>query len=160
MKPSEKTFFLEASLSGLAKWLRFMGIKTEISDRKITLEEIQRNKDKFFLITSQETAQILEKMNLNYLLLPRGELKTQLLYVIHKLDLSTNLTLNLCSLCGEKLIPVDKELFKEKIPPKVFEKYREYNYCPKCDKLYWQGDHIKRLKKKFKKLLSFTFQDS
>ncbi|MFN4131960.1 MAG: Mut7-C RNAse domain-containing protein [Caldimicrobium sp.] len=152
---NERTFYLESSLSGLAKWLRFMGLKVEIAKQKLGSEEILKNKDKFFLVTSPETAQFLEKRHLDYLLLPRGSLKTQLLFLIHRLNLPPKLSLDICTLCGERLISVKKEDFMERIPQKVKEKYSEFNYCPKCDKLYWEGDHVKRIKEKFKDLITF-----
>lgn len=151
-----KNFYLEASLSGLAKWLRFLGYKTEIASCKLTKEDILKNKDKFFLITSFETAEMLEKLQVDFLLLPRDSLKGQILTLLTKLNLKPELTLDICTLCGEKLISVNKEDFRERIPPKVWERYREFNYCPKCDKLYWEGDHIKRLRKRFRALLKLS----
>ncbi len=149
-----KTFYLEASLSGLGKWLRFLGYKVEMVSGRLTKEEILKNRNKFFLITSIETAEMLEKLQVDYLLLPRNSLKAQLLTLITKLNLKPRLTLDICTLCGSKLIPVKKEDFKDRIPPKVWERYSEFNYCPKCDKLYWEGDHIKRLKRRFKELIT------
>jgi uncharacterized protein with PIN domain len=152
----ERDFFLEASLSGLAKWLRFMGYRVSLAEKKITPEVISNNQDKFFLITSPETASLLERHHLSYLLLPRGSLKQQLFFLIHKLNLKSSLSLDICTLCGEKLISVKKEDFRERIPPKVWERYQDFNYCPKCDKLYWEGDHIKRLRKRFRALLKLS----
>jgi len=146
-------FFLEASLKGLSKWLRFLGYKTLVSEGKITREEILRHKDKIFLITSPVTAEILEKAGVKYLLLPRESLRSQLVVLVNKLNLNTELKLNICSICGEELILVNKEDFKDLIPPKAYQFYDEFNYCPRCKKIYWEGDHIKRLKERLKKLL-------
>lgn len=147
-------FFLEASLKGLSKWLRFFGYKTEICEDKIDKVKILKNKNKIFLITSPNTAELLEKAGVKYLLLPRESLKAQLTLIIHKLNLNTELKLNLCSICGEELISVKKEDFRNFIPPMVYQFYDEFNFCPKCKKLYWQGDHIKRLEKRLKKLIN------
>uniref|UniRef100_A0A7C4JS49 Mut7-C RNAse domain-containing protein n=1 Tax=Thermodesulfobacterium geofontis TaxID=1295609 RepID=A0A7C4JS49_9BACT len=146
-------FFLEAGLKGLNKWLRFFGYKTQVCENKIDKEIILKHKDKIFLITSPSTAKLLEKAGIKYLLLPRESLKAQLTILVHKLNLNTELKLNLCSICGEELISVKKEDFKEFIPPKVYQFYNEFNYCPKCKKLYWEGDHIKRLKERLKNLI-------
>jgi len=146
-------FFLEAGLKGLNKWLRFFGYKTQVCENKIDKEIILKHKDKIFLITSPSTAKLLEKAGIKYLLLPRESLKPQLTVLVHKLNLNTELKLNLCSICGEELISVKKEDFKELIPPKVYQFYNEFNYCPKCKKLYWEGDHIKKLKEKLKNLI-------
>ncbi len=146
-------FFLEAGLKGLSKWLRFFGYKTQICESKIDKKIVLKYKDKIFLITSPFTAKLLEKAGIKYLLLPRESLKAQLTILVHKLKLNTELKLNLCSICGEELVPAKKEDFKELIPPKVFQFYNEFNYCPKCKKLYWEGDHIKRLEERLKKLI-------
>jgi uncharacterized protein with PIN domain len=146
-------FFLEAGLKGLNKWLRFFGYKTQVCENKIDKEIILKHKDKIFLITSPSTAKLLEKVGVKYLLLPRESLKAQLTVLVHKLNLNTELKLNLCSICGEELISVKKEDFKELIPLKVYQFYNEFNYCPKCKKLYWEGDHIKRLKERLKNLI-------
>jgi len=146
-------FFLEASLKGLSKWLRFFGYKTLISEGKITREEILKHKDKIFLITSPATAETLEKAGVRYLLLPRDSLRSQLVVLVNKLNLNTELKLNICSICGEELIPVNKKDFKDLIPLKAYQFYDEFNYCSRCKKLYWKGDHIKRLKERLKKLL-------
>ncbi|QER42332.1 hypothetical protein F1847_06085 [Thermodesulfobacterium sp. TA1] len=147
-------FFLEESLKGLGKWLRFIGFQVIFCKGKITDQEILKHKDCFFLITSPETASKLEKAGVKFLLLPRENLKTQLKLCINRLNLTTDLQLNICTLCGTELIPVNKEDFKDLIPEKVYRFYNEFNYCPLCQKLYWEGDHIKRLKEKFKKLIS------
>jgi len=146
-------FFLEASLKGLNKWLRFLGYKTTICKNKITRKEILKHKNKIFLITSPITAEFLEKVGVKYLLLPRDSLKAQLKMLVNKLNLNTELKLNVCSLCGEELVSVKKEAFKDLIPPKVYQFYDEFNYCPQCKKLYWQGDHIKRLEERLKSLI-------
>lgn len=147
------SFYLEASLSGLAKWLRFLGYEATLEKGKITGDKIINNRDKIFLITSLVTAELLEKAGLRYLLLPRESLSAQLFFLIHKLGLKAELSLDICTICGERLLPVKKEEFKDRIPPKVWERYRDFNYCPRCDKLYWEGDHVKKIKSKFRKLI-------
>ncbi len=151
-------FFLEGSLKGLSKWLRFLGYKTVVCEHRITKEEIIKHKNKFFLVTSKETANILEKTGINYLLLPNENIKTQLFLVINKLNLNLELKLNICTVCGEELIPIKKEDFKDKIPPRVYERFDEYNFCPKCKRIYWEGDHIQRLKQKFSAMMSLISQ--
>ncbi len=147
-------FFVEGSLKGLNKWLRFLGYKTRLCEKKITSEIVFENKDKIFLITSPETAKICEKIGVIYLVLPREDLNAQIQVLINKLNLKLQLKLDICSICGTELIPIKKEDFKDLIPPKVYKFYNEFNYCPNCKKIYWEGDHIKRLKKKFKDIIS------
>ena len=154
LSSQDLVFYLESSLKGLAKWLRFLGYKVEIAQGKIDLKVILENREKFFLITSEETARVLEKAGANFLLLPRNNLKAQIKRLLSKLNLNPELKLDICTLCGVSLIPINKEDYKEKIPLKVYELYNEYNLCPSCGKIYWEGDHVKRIKKKWRELIS------
>jgi len=153
--PSRKlVFFLESSLRGLAKWLRFLGYKAEIAQQRIDLKTILENREKFFLITSEETARVIEKAGADFLLLPRGNLKAQIKRLLNKLNLDPELKLDICTICGVNLIPVNKEVYKEKIPPKAYELYNEFNLCPSCERVYWEGDHVQRIKEKWKNITS------
>ncbi len=147
-------FYLESSLRGLAKWLRFLGYKAEIAQGRIDLKRILENREKFFLITSEETARVLEKSGADFLLLPRNNLKAQVKRLLNKLNLDPELKLDICTLCGVSLISINKEDYKEKIPPKAYELYNEFNLCPSCGRVYWEGDHVKRIKKKWRELIS------
>ncbi|NAZ30896.1 MAG: hypothetical protein GU354_06980 [Caldimicrobium sp.] len=147
-------FYLESSLRGLAKWLRFLGYKAEIAQHRIDLKTILENREKFFLITSEETARVLEKAGADFLLLPRDNLKAQIKRLLNKLNLDPELKLDICTICGVDLIPVNKEDYKEKIPPKAYELYNEFNLCPSCGRVYWEGDHVQRIKEKWKELTS------
>jgi len=147
-------FYLESSLRGLAKWLRFLGYKAEIAQHRIELKTVLENREKFFLITSEETARMLENAGAEFLLLPRDNLKAQIKRLLNKLNLDPELKLDICTICGVNLIPVNKEDHKEKIPPKAYELYDEFNLCPSCGRIYWEGDHVQRIKEKWKNLIS------
>ena len=147
-------FYLEASLHNLAKWLRFFGYKAWICEKKLNLEEILKHRDKIFIVTSEETARMLEKIGVNYLLIPRYDLKAQLNFLINRLNIIPELKLDICSVCGQRLIEVEKEKIKDLVPERVFKLYDRFRLCPGCGRVYWQGDHIKRLKSKLKKILS------
>jgi len=145
-------FYLESSLRGLAKWLRFLGYNAEIAQHKIDLKTVLENREKFFLITSEETTRMLENAGAEFLLLPRDNLKAQIKRLLNKLNLDPELKLDICTICGVNLIPVNKEDYKEKIPPKAYELYDEFNLCPSCGRIYWEGDHVQRIKEKWREL--------
>lgn len=57
-----------------------------------------------------------------------------------------------CILCNQLLesVPIDSCLFesrcKPQIPPRVFMRCTEYQYCTQCDKTFWKGTHFLKLK--------------
>jgi uncharacterized protein with PIN domain len=113
--------------------------------------KIEKN---FFLLQAKKTARVIEKAGADFLLLPRDNLKAQIKHLLNKLNLDPELKLDICTICGVKLILVNKEVYKEKIPPKAYELYNEFNLCPSCERVYWEGDHVKRIKEKWKELTS------
>ncbi|HET6371591.1 MAG TPA: Mut7-C RNAse domain-containing protein [Nitrospiria bacterium] len=57
-----------------------------------------------------------------------------------------------CIRCNTLLIPKSHEEARGRIPPRVYESVREYDYCPRCDQFFWQGDHVKRMREVIEKL--------
>jgi uncharacterized protein with PIN domain len=57
-----------------------------------------------------------------------------------------------CIRCNTLLVPKSHEEARGRIPPRVYESVREYDYCPRCDQFFWQGDHVKRMQEAIEKL--------
>ena len=51
-----------------------------------------------------------------------------------------------CTVCNARVTPVSKEDFREEIPPRVYQKVCEFYRCPECDRLYWPGTHVQKIK--------------
>jgi uncharacterized protein with PIN domain len=51
-----------------------------------------------------------------------------------------------CLLCNTPLIPADENLYA-RIPEASRAHVKEVLYCRSCDKLYWHGSHVRRMKK-------------
>ncbi len=149
----ELKFFLEGALKGLAKWLRFLGYVAEVCEKKLEWETIYKHKDWIFLITSPETARLLDRAGLKYIVLPRERVEKQLKFLVRKLEIKPELSLDICTVCGTRLVSVSKEEVKGRVPERVYQFYEEFNYCPGCGRIYWEGDHIKRLEKRLKSWL-------
>ena len=74
----------------------------------------------------------------------------------NKFNLSLNFDMNnaRCSVCNEILKKVeDKTHIKDSIKPDTYKYHSEFYQCidEKCEKIYWEGTHIKNLQK-------FTFE--
>jgi uncharacterized protein with PIN domain len=52
-----------------------------------------------------------------------------------------------CPKCGSSLIPVTKDVVKDKVPPTSLEIYLEFWICsnPGCGSVYWRGSHWKKI---------------
>lgn len=50
-----------------------------------------------------------------------------------------------CIICNTQLQKIDKSSIEEKLLPKVKKYFSEFEICPACKRIYWHGDHYKRM---------------
>ncbi len=51
-----------------------------------------------------------------------------------------------CSLCNSKLEYTDKHMLKGLVHDNILALYERFYICRGCNKVYWEGSHVKRLK--------------
>lgn len=76
-----------------------------------------------------------------------NSLEEQAAFVIKKFDLTVPLRPreSYCPACGSVLKRVRKQLVKEKVFARVFERQKRFWQCPSCGSLYWQGTHWEKI---------------
>ena len=52
-----------------------------------------------------------------------------------------------CPVCNGELKNIEKKDVENKIPSGVIENMNDFWICEKCNKVYWEGTHIKKKKK-------------
>jgi uncharacterized protein with PIN domain len=50
-----------------------------------------------------------------------------------------------CMSCGGELQRTDKELLRDRIPPKTWRWRDEYFVCARCGRLFWRGTHWQKI---------------
>jgi len=50
-----------------------------------------------------------------------------------------------CIVCNTLLQVIDKEKILDRLPKKVKKYFDYFEYCPTCDRIYWQGDHYRHM---------------
>ena len=136
-------FIADASLSGLAKWLRLLGYDTIVySGQAGRLMMRQAQAQERILLTRRQDM-MERQFSGQILLVPEASVLEQLKLVIQKLSISprSELLCTLCLRCNERLRPLDRESVRDLVPQYVFENCIRYNQCPKCGKIYWPGTH-------------------
>jgi len=147
-------FLLENNLSRLAKWLRFLGHDVKVLEGKISRIALVEHQDRIFLTTSKRWEDTLRKANIKYLVVPRHDWELQLCMVVKCLGLQRKLRLDRCAYCSAELVRVDKEQFRERIPPKAYETAYDFTLCPRCGMLYWKGTHYEGMKRMLERALN------
>lgn len=50
-----------------------------------------------------------------------------------------------CSVCNEPLTKINREQARPAIPFYIYQIHTEFRRCPKCQRVYWPGSHMKRM---------------
>ncbi len=69
--------------------------------------------------------------------------------VLEKLELDPNAEefFSRCLICNEKLEPISKRLAEGRVPDFILRMYQEFHICPRCQRIYWPGTHLQRMRK-------------
>ncbi|MFO8007611.1 MAG: Mut7-C RNAse domain-containing protein [Candidatus Brocadiia bacterium] len=147
----EPTFYCDAMLGGLARWLRAAGYDTEfdahVRDGALVRRCLEQGR---WLLTSDsgmlERYAITEGL-VQHVFVPRGQPPVQqLAYVMGELELE--LRAARCMDCNGELVPVELDEVAAQVPPRAREAYEEFFRCAGCGKVYWRGTHWEDISRK------------
>jgi len=146
-------FIADCHLGKLAKYLRIMGFDTlffpHIDDDKLI---IIANKEKRIILTRDR--ELSQRKNAPVLFLEPTDTKEQLKTLIKYYKLKEHpVPFSRCIVCNTPLQVVKKEKIIDRLPIKVQKYFDYFEYCPTCDRIYWQGDHYKNMMKYLAKVL-------
>lgn len=138
-------FVADCHLGKLAKYLRIMGIDTlfftHIEDDKLII--IANNENRIILTRDRELS---ERKNAPALFLEPTDTKAQLKALIDSYDLKEHpAPFSRCIVCNTQLQVIEKEQIIDRLPEKVKKYFDYFEYCPTCDRIYWQGDHYRHM---------------
>ncbi len=141
-------FAVDCMLGKLAKALRIMGYdtfyKSYIDDAKLV--NIAYKEDRIILTRDRELTK--RKKAKKYLYIYETNPKEQIEQVIEKFNLDKyKKPLTRCLICNSKLIPINKESVKNKVPEYTYKNIEKFYQCSGCGKIYWPATHIESIKK-------------
>ncbi len=150
------TFTADVMLKRLAKYLRALGYDTyfneNFSDQQLMDFSVQ---DQRVLLT-RDNALCNATPDLNAFYVkpqnPIGQLA--LIAKYYPVTFDEKRFLIRCMECNTPLQNISKDNAANRVPKRVLKRNDSFTYCPKCNQIFWQGDHTKRLRKKFLKVLS------
>jgi uncharacterized protein with PIN domain len=142
--PAPALFFCDAGLGGLARWLRAAGYDArwqEGIDDDHFLREARRLGATALTTDSMlmERRVLRDRLIPSLWLPPTLSIAEQLSLVFGEFGLVRQAAR--CMRCGGALRRVDKEAFRERIPPRTYRWLDEYFVCERCDQLFWHGTH-------------------
>ncbi len=138
-------FIADCHLGKLAKYLRLMGFDTlyfsQIDDDELIRLALEQNR---IILTRDKV--LSERKNIPVLFLDSMETKAQLQTLISHFRLKEHpAPFSRCIICNTPLQVAEKEKVLHRLPPKVQRSFSHFEYCPHCDRVYWHGDHYRRM---------------
>ncbi len=150
MKQDKETklpaFIADCHLGKLAKYLRLMGFDTlyfpQIEDNDLVLLALKEHR-----IILTRDRELSERPDIPVLFLKHKETSQQLCTLIRHFHLTEHpAPFSRCIVCNTPLQIIDKDEILDRVPEKVKKNFSTFEYCSRCDRVYWQGDHYRRMK--------------
>jgi len=144
-------FLCDASLGGLARWLRAAGYPAAAAPGGQP-GDLVAEAARLELVLATSDHRLLERRAVRagtpvavWVPSRLGRLE-QLGMVLRELRLPAREPL--CMSCGGELRPVAKESVRERIPPRTALWRDEYFLCAACGRLFWHGTHWDRIRRR------------
>jgi len=140
-------FIADVHLEKLASHLRMLGFdtvyRTTISDDELIV--IATNERRAIL--SKDKALLADPRIARSCRVRSDDAREQLIEVLRRFDLADSIKpFTRCIDCNAELREVRKETVVDRLPAKVREHYEEFRICATCDRVYWDGSHVERMK--------------
>jgi uncharacterized protein with PIN domain len=55
-----------------------------------------------------------------------------------------------CLECNVAVEPMDREAARAVVPPLAFERHERFERCPRCGKVFWEGTHVERMRRRLR----------
>ncbi len=149
---SNPKFIADAMLGRFAKKLRLFGFDcvyvSDIDDSRLL--EIAETQKRIILTKDEHLCNNAKKQSLSYVNITTDdeiEQFIQLSSLIELRDLNIDTNTSRCSVCNGMLEKTSKSSISDKIHSGVLEINDEFWICTNCNKIYWEGTHMKNLQK-------------
>ncbi len=149
------TFICDVHLGKLSRILRLLGFsvyyRNDLEDREIA----DRAAASSAIVLSRDRGLLRRKKITQGLLLTSTDPYEQAREVLWHFNLLSSVRpFSRCSLCGEPIKPVPREMVYDQLPASVRDKYPAFYQCSACGKLFWKGDHFRTMEGLLNRLLS------
>ena len=148
MTEETKKLLLDEMLAGLARWLRAAGYDTLLASQGTddgTLLAIARQQQRIFITRDRKISERRDASSI-VLLLDCDGLENCAQELTDKANINWQMSpLSRCMECNTPIEPANPE-HRNRVPDKGIDKTAPLFYCPRCDKVYWEGSHTRRIR--------------
>jgi len=146
-EPLRRTRFIaDAQLGGLARYLRMLGFDTLYENEYTDARVARISADEQRIVLTRDRALLMHKRITHGCYVRATRPRQQLEEIVSRLDLYRAIKpFSRCLRCNRELAPVAKEAIGDRLPPGSAPFYRRFWTCDRCDRIYWEGSHWRRM---------------
>lgn len=150
MSNEKPLFIVDAMLGKLAKKLRLLGYDSLYSssmDDDMILQ-LAKNENRILITKDVPLIRKAKKKKIWNVQITSDDEIEQFLQINKKENLGKCTVSggnSRCPRCNGKLQYIEKNEVSDKVPAGVLENMKDFWKCTKCEKIYWEGTHIKNL---------------
>lgn len=109
------------------------------------LARLARAEGRVLLTRDRELAQ---RRGVDSLLVESEHLDAQIAQLFAELDLDPAGSFSRCPVCNERLVEMDREEARERVPAYVARTHDTFRSCPGCQRVYWRGSHRRQMEER------------
>ena len=150
--PDKTRFLCDEMLKGLARWLRAAGYDTEICmsgvpDRLVLQQAV--NEDRILITRDHKMMEFRDAGN-SVIWLECNDTESCIAALASKTLINWLLNpFSRCLQCNTPLIEASADKM-ERVPDESRKLAHPLRYCPVCDKVYWEGSHVERMRSRLR----------
>jgi len=147
-------FIADAQLGGLARLLRMLGFDTLFDNHAADADIRRRANAEHRTILTRDRQLLICRDVTHGAYVHTQKPPEQLREVVERLQLAREARpFTRCLCCNELLQPVAKAEVLPLLPPAVAGRQQLFERCPLCLRIYWPGDHFRRMSAMLSELL-------
>jgi uncharacterized protein with PIN domain len=142
--PAPVRFALDIHLRKLASLLRLAGFDAVLLTEDAEVADVSAGEERVAL--TRDVGLLKRSIIRHGRWIRHTDPELQLVEVLDRFDLAHEMRPFIrCMECNTLLTAVDADAIAERLPPGTRECFTQFQRCPGCDRIYWQGSHYDRL---------------
>jgi len=138
-------FWIAPHLAFLVQWIRVLGVDVRLWDKRVILGQEEEA-----VIQWNRYPLPIDGIRNKIIILSASTREALLKEFIDILDIKPGLAqmFKRCLRCNDLLMPLTREEAQEKwseIPEYVLQTQERFNWCNRCQKVYWAGTHVRNM---------------
>jgi uncharacterized protein with PIN domain len=140
--PSAPRFVLDGHLGRLAAYLRAAGYDVAHDRDADDAAIARRAADEGRVVLTRDVGLLKRSLVRHGAFVRATDPRKQLDEVVRRFRIADQARpFTRCLRCNTPLVALPKEQARDRVPPRVFERFEEFVECPTCGRAFWRGTH-------------------